>query len=153
MPVFDARTMADLYTQRAVKTPRMIAQSVAGLGVMGLLLAVVGLYGLVAYSVSRRTREIGIRMAIGSDRSRVVAMVLRQGFLLGAAGVVVGLIAGILICRLLTSAPLFVASFTHVDNLVFPIIAIPLLAITVLATLQPALRASRVDPMKALREE
>lgn len=152
MPVFDTRTMEDIYTQRAVKTPRMISQAVAGLGVMGLLLAIVGLYGLVAYSVSRRTREIGIRMAIGSDRRTVILMVLRQGFTLGIAGVAVGLVLGVLFCRLLTSS-LFVATFQHVDALVFPAIAVPLLAITVLAAWQPAWRASRIDPMRALREE
>jgi|SRR5579884_1525886 len=153
MPVFDARTMADIYNQRAVKTPRMIAQSVAGLGLMGLLLAMVGLYGLVAYSVSRRTREIGIRMAIGSERSQVIVMVLRQGLMLGLAGVAAGLVVGVLVSRMLTSASLFVATFHRVDTLLFPAIAIPLLAVTVLATLQPALRASHVDPIKALREE
>ncbi len=152
MPVFDTRTMDDLYTQRAVKTPRLIAHAVAGLGVMGLLLAIVGLYGLVAYSVSRRSREIGIRMAIGSERSGVILMVLRQGFTLGLAGVVVGLVLGIFVCRLLTSA-LWVATFNHVNVLLFPAIALPLLVITVLAAWQPAWRASRIDPMRALREE
>ena len=152
MPVFDTRTMADIYTQRAMKTPRMIAQSVAGLGLMGLLLAIVGLYGLVAYTVSRRTREIGIRMAIGSDRRRVIVMVLRQGFTLGVAGVAAGLVAGVLFCRVLTTS-LWIANFDHVNALLFPAIALPLLAITVLAAWQPAWRASRVDPLRALREE
>src|SRR5205823_6189054 len=112
MPVFDVRTMKDVYTQRAVKTPNMIAQSVAGLGVMGLILAMVGLYGLITYSVSRRTREIGIRMAIGADRMGVVRMVLRQGLALSLIGVVVGLVVSFFVCRVLTSS-LWIATFDH----------------------------------------
>jgi macrolide transport system ATP-binding/permease protein len=152
MPVFDVRTMQDLYTQRAVKTPNMLVEIVAALGLMGLMLAVVGLYGLVAYSVSRRTREIGIRMAIGADRTKVIRMVLQQGLTLGAAGVAVGLSLSLFACNVLTSR-LWIATFQHVNPLVYAVIALPLLAITVLATWAPARRASRIDPMRALRDE
>ena len=152
MPVFDVRTMEDVYTQRAVKTPNMIAESVAGLGLMGLALAMVGLYGLVAYSVSRRTREIGIRMAIGADRERVVRMILTQGLKLSAAGLVIGLVVGFFACRAITSA-IWIATFDKTNPLLFVVIALPLLLITVVATYAPARRASRVDPMRALREE
>ena len=152
MPVFDVRTLQDIYSQRAVRTPNMIAEVVAGLGLMGLILAVVGLYGLVAYSVSRRTREIGIRMAIGADRWKVVWMVLKQGLQLGGAGVAVGLVVSVFACNLMT-AHLFVATFDHVNPLLYGLIALPLLAITGLATFAPARRASRVDPMRALRAE
>jgi len=119
---------------------------------MGLILAVVGLYGLVAYSVSRRTREIGIRMAIGADRQKVVWMVLRQGLRLGVAGVAVGLVVGYFACRVVTSAFSFV-TFDRVDPLVLAAIAVPLLAITGLATWAPARRASLIDPLHALRDE
>jgi predicted permease len=152
MPVFDVRTMRDFFRQRAVKTPDIIVQIVAGLGLMGLILAVAGLYGLVAYSVSRRTREIGIRMAIGADRREVVWMVLRQGLRLGAAGVAIGLVVGYFACRAVTSALSFV-TFERVDPLVLSGIALPLLAITVLATWAPARRASLIDPLRALRDE
>lgn len=152
MPVFDARTMEDLYTQRAVKTPNMIADSVAGLGLMGLILATIGLYGLIAYSVSRRTREIGIRMAIGADRQSVVGMILRQGFVLSAAGIGVGLVVSFFVCRLITTA-IWIATFESTNLLVYAAIALPLLAITILATYAPARRASLIDPMRALREE
>ncbi|MGA3027765.1 MAG: ABC transporter permease [Bryobacteraceae bacterium] len=151
MPVFNVRTMQDFYSQNAVKIPNMVVEIVGGLGLMGLILAVVGLYGLVAYSVSRRTREIGIRMAIGADRTKVVWMVLKQGLQLGAAGVAAGLVVSFFACGLLTR--LWFATFDHVNPLLYALIALPLLAITGLATWAPARRASRVDPMCALREE
>jgi hypothetical protein len=152
MPVFNARTMRDFYTQRAVKTPDIIAESVAGLGMMGLILAMVGLYGLIAYSVSQRRREIGIRMAIGADRQKVIQMVLQQGFVLSAIGVSVGLIVSFFVCRAVITVA-WVASFDHLNYALFPATAIPLLAITLLATYAPARRASLVDPMRALRDE
>ena len=152
MPVFDVRTMQNFYTQRAVTLPNMIVGMVAGLGLMGLLLAVGGLYGLVAYSVSRRTRAIGIRIAIGADRVTVVRMVLRQGLTLGLAGVAAGLVVSLFACRTMTSATWFF-SFDSVDPVIFAAIPLPLLAATVLAALAPALRAARVDPIRALRDE
>jgi predicted permease len=152
MPVFDVRTMEDFYEQRAVRTPNMIARIVAAMGVMGLVLAVVGLYGLVAYSVSRRTREIGIRMAIGANRGKVIWMVLNQGLKLGGVGVAAGLVVSILAVRALT-ANLWVATFDSVSPLIYIAIALPLLVITMVATYAPARRASRIDPIRALRDE
>jgi macrolide transport system ATP-binding/permease protein len=152
MPVFDSRTMRDFYTQRAVKTPDLISQSVAGLGTMGFVLAMVGLYGLIAYSVSRRRREIGLRMAIGADQQNVIRMVLKQGLVLGSIGVAVGLVASFFACRAVTTVA-WVASFDHLNYALFPAIAIPLLLVTLLATFGPARRASLVDPMRALRDE
>ena len=152
MPTFDIRTLRDIYTQRAVKTTNMLVEMVAGMGVMGLVLAIVGLYGLVAYSVSRRTREIGIRMAIGADRRKVVWMVLKQGLRLGGIGVAVGLVISFFASNLLTSK-LWVATFDHVNPLSYGLVAVPLLIVTVMAAWAPARRASRIDPMRALREE
>jgi macrolide transport system ATP-binding/permease protein len=152
MPVSNTRTMQDYYEQRAVKTPNIITQSVAGLGSMGLILAMVGLYGLIAYSVSRRSREIGIRMAIGANRPKVIRMVLRQGFVLGAIGVAVGLILSFFACRAVTTVA-WVATFNHLDYRLFPAVAAPVLLVTLLAAFVPARRASLIDPMRALREE
>jgi ABC-type antimicrobial peptide transport system permease subunit len=152
MPVFDTRTMQDFFTQRAVKTSDMLAESVAGLGMMGLVLAIVGLYGLIAYSVSRRRREIGIRMAIGADRQKVIRMILRQGLVLGLIGVAVGLIVSFFACRAVMTVA-WVASFDHLNYALFPVIAIPLLLITLQSTFAPARRASLVDPIRALRDE
>ena len=153
MPAFEARSMQDLYTQRAVKTPHLLVNAVVGLGLMGLILAVVGLYGLVAYSVSRRTREIGIRMAVGADRGQVVWMVLRQGLRLGVAGVGAGLVAAYFACRAVTSASSLIFTFERVNPWILAAIALPLLAITVLAAWSPARRASLIDPLRALRDE
>jgi len=152
MPVSNARTMQDYFEQRAVKTPNIITQSVAGLGTMGLLLAMVGLYGLISYSVSRRSREIGVRMAIGADRPKVIRMVLNQGLVLGSIGVVVGLILGFFACRAVMTAA-WIASFSHMNYALFPAVAVPVLLVTLLATFVPARRASLIDPMRALREE
>ena len=151
MPVFDARSMQDIYNNRAVKNPNLIIQIVTALGMMGLVLAVIGLYGLVAYSVSRRTREIGIRMAIGADRPRVLGMILRQGFTLGIAGVAVGIVAGVFACRAMNSIPLM--TFGSIGVLPFAAVSLLLLLTTLGATYLPAHRASRIDPMRALRDE
>src|SRR5205085_10913238 len=81
-PIYDVRTMRDFYQIRAISTPDMINEIVGAMGLIGLLLALVGLSGLVSYSVARRTREIGIRIAVGANQTSVVRMVLRQGLVL-----------------------------------------------------------------------
>ena len=152
MPVFDVRTMHDLYFQRAVKTPDMIVAIVAGLGFMGLLLAAIGLYGVVLYSVSRRTREIGIRMAIGANQADVIVMVLRQALSLGGTGVAIGTVLSICVGRLLTTR-IWLASFSHVNVVVYLAIGALLLIVTLLAAVAPARRASLINPIRALREQ
>jgi predicted permease len=151
MPAFDARTMQDLFNKRAIQTTNIIIEAVAGMGVMALILAVIGLYGLVSYTVSRRTREIGIRMAIGADQRGVIQMILRQGLILGISGTLVGLILGIFASRLVTST--FIFSFNTPSPALSLLIVFPLLTVALLAAYTPARRASRIDPMIALREE
>jgi hypothetical protein len=151
VPAYDARTFADLYDGRAVKTPNIILTIVTSLGLMGLILAVVGLYGLVAYSVSRQYREIGIRMAVGADRQAVLRMVLRRGLALGMTGTAIGLVLGIAANRAIGSITVF--SFGHISLLPFPLLALLLLLTTLLAAYFPARRASLIDPMRALRQE
>ena len=151
MPIFDARSMRDLYTNRAVKAPGIVSQVVTALGVMGLVLAVVGLYGLVTYSVSRRTREIGIRMAIGADRFKVLGMILKQGLRLGLTGVVLGVLIGVLASRAMASMPFMRLGSPGVLTFAGP--SLLLLLTTMGATYIPARSASRIDPMQALRDE
>jgi ABC-type antimicrobial peptide transport system permease subunit len=121
------------------------------LGLMGLGLAIVGLYGLVAYAVSRRTREIGIRMAIGAGRAAVLRMVLRQGIVLALVGLGVGLVASVGAGELLRAA---FPSGNDQRDVVALLLVIPIvLAVTFLAAYIPARHASRVNPMHALRYE
>jgi predicted permease len=151
MPIFDMRTMEELYRMRAISIFNILITTVGALGLMGLGLAVVGLYGLVAYAAGRRTREIGIRMAIGATRPSVVRMVLRQGVALALTGLVIGLAASIGAGRILRAA--FPAGVDGEDVVPLALVTPVVLAVTVLAAYIPARRAARVSPMRALRYE
>lgn len=151
MPAFDVRTMHDLFTKRAVQTPNVLVAAVGGMGSMAFALAVIGLYGLIAYSVSRRTREIGVRMAIGADRRGVLRMILRQGLVLAGLGLGAGLVLSIAISRILGSVMAF--SFGATNPALFAAVVLPLFGVALLASYGPARRASRIDPMMALRDE
>jgi predicted permease len=151
-PIFNVRTMEDLYRMRTVRIFNVIIGTITGMGLMGLALAIVGLYGLVAYATSRRTREIGIRMAIGASRTSVLGMVLRQGLVLAGSGLLIGLVAGVGVQRLLEAA-FPTGGDTRVDPTSFAVVAPLVLAATFVAAYLPARRAARLDPMKALRYE
>ena len=148
-PIYDVRTMEDFFQKRAVKNPNLIVENVGAMGFIGLILALVGLYGLVAYTASRRTREIGIRMAIGAPRSSVLRMVMHQGLRLAVIGIVIGLALSLGAERILNS----IFSTSGTDWPVYLLVAPTLLAVTLLAAYIPARRASRVDPTTALRYE
>jgi predicted permease len=150
MPIFGVRTMEDFYRARAVTVSNVIVGIVAGMGSMGLLLALVGLYALVAHSVNQRTREIGIRMAVGARPGNVLGMVMRHGLLLSVAGIALGLGTAAAMNNLLRAA--FPVSSGVAPGLF--LLAVPaLLAVTLIAALIPATRASRIDPLIALRQE
>ena len=143
------RTMRDLYTGMGIGYSNVIIELVGGMGLLGVILATVGLYGVVAYSVSRRTREIGIRMALGAGRRAVVRMVLWQGLRLGLWGVAAGLLFAHYACRIITSA----LALPQINALVYFAVPLPLLLITILAAWAPARRAARVDPLTSLHDE
>ena len=131
--------------------PQRIAGAVAAsLGVVVLLLAAIGIYGVTSYSVSRRTREIGIRMALGADRSSVLRLVIRQGLRLTAIGVALGLVAGAAGAQVLRSLLFGVSAL---DPIAFGGAALLFGAVSLAASYLPARRATRVDPMIALRTE
>ena len=150
MPTFEVRTMQNLYELRAAATPNLLSETVGGLGLMGLILSVIGLYGVVSYSVNKRAREFGIRMAVGADRVSVMGMVLKQSLLLGGCGLAVGLIAGVFVTKAITSQLMFAF-----QTGLWPYVAVCLLLLVTVAFagFLPARRASLIDPMRALREE
>ena len=150
MPVFGVRTMEHFYFSRAIYTSRLIVGSVASMGSMGLILALIGLYGLVAYSAGRRTREIGIRMAVGAQPWSVLRMVLRQGLVLSASGVAVGLMTSAATGGLLRSA---FPSQGSIDLGTYALVVPALVVVTLLAAYIPARRAAAVDPVAALRAD
>lgn len=152
MPVLSMRTMEDFFRASSVTFTSVIVRVVFGMGSMGLALAMIGLYGLVAYSVSRRTREIGIRVAVGANSHSVLAMVLRHGALLSFGGTLMGLLASVATRGALRA----VFPFEDAGNLdvsTYLIVVPALLAITLTAAFIPARRASRIDPLMALRHE
>ena len=151
LPIFNVRTMEEFYRMRAVSIFNVLVGTVAAMGLMGLGLSIVGLYGLVAYAASRRTREIGIRMAVGATRQTVLRMVLRQGIVLALIGLIVGLFASVGAGELLRAA--FPNGDDQRDFIAVVLVAPVVLTVTFLAAYIPARRASRIDPMKALRYE
>jgi putative ABC transport system permease protein len=150
-PIFSVRTMEKLYQMRAISIFNVLITMVGSMGLMGLVLAIVGLYGLVAYAASRRTREIGIRMAVGASRTTVLQMVLRQGIVPAAIGVALGLVASVGAGALLAAA--FPSGDDQTDFVAFLLVIPVVLAVTFAASYIPARRASRINPMQALRYE
>jgi putative ABC transport system permease protein len=153
LPIYNLRTMDEFFQMRTVSIFNVIIGIVGAMGLMGLGLAIVGLYGLVAYATSRRTKEIGIRMAVGAGRTTVLRMVLRQGLVLAVAGLLVGLVAGVGVERLLLAAFPGDESGSGMQPMAYVIVTPIVLAATLIAAYLPARRAARLDPMKALRYE
>jgi ABC-type antimicrobial peptide transport system permease subunit len=133
-----------------VEGPRVAIELVGTMGVVGLLLAIAGLYGLVAYNVSRRTREIGIRMAIGARPFDVLRLTMGRGLVLVGLGTVIGLAMGFAVEQMMNSM-LFHAG--GVDVVAYAVVVPTLFLATALATYVPGRRAARISPTQALRYE
>jgi len=150
LPMLQTRSYEDLFVNQAVKGPLIAIELVGTMGAVGLLLAIAGLYGLVAYNVSRRTREIGIRIALGAARSDVLRLVLGKGLVLVGIGTLIGLAMGFALEQLMNSM-LFDSG--GVDILAYVIVVPTMFLVTILAAYVPARRASHIAPTQALRYE
>jgi len=149
LPIFEVATLSE-QVDRSLVQQKLIARLSSLFGLLALLLASVGIYGVISYSVTQRTREIGVRMALGAERSDVLRLVLGQGAKLALAGGLIGLGASWALTRWIKSL-LFNVSAT--DPATFVAIALLLIAVALLACYIPARRATKVDPMIALRCE
>ncbi|WP_263354392.1 ABC transporter permease [Acidicapsa acidisoli] len=149
LPLADVRTLGFLYKRSMARTSfTLVLLSVAG--AMALLLGVVGIYGVISYSVSQRTREIGIRMALGAQREVITGMFVRHGLLLTGIGVGFGLVASLITMRLMSS---LLFNVSPVDPLTYGTITAVILVISYVACYLPSRRAATVEPVNALRSE
>ncbi len=148
-PIFDLRTLSQ-HLGTMLFPARMGAALLAAFGLLGLLLASLGLYGVVAYSVARRTREVGVRLAIGAGQRDVLRMVIKEGMALVVLGMALGVLAAFGLGRLIAKWLYGVEAY---DPLTFLVVIGVLSAVALLANLIPARRATRIDPMVALRYE
>jgi len=149
LPLANVRTLQEIYNKSLARTSFTLVM-LAIAGAMALLLGVVGIYGVISYSVSQRTREIGIRMALGARKDELMRMFVGQGLRLALIGVACGLAAAVGLTRLMTS---MLFEVKPVDPLTFATVALGLVLAAALASYLPALRATTVDPMEALRAE
>jgi hypothetical protein len=150
VPITGVWTMEQFYDGNVTGLTRLLTRTVGSMGLVGLGLAMVGLYGLMAYAVSRRTREIGIRMAVGAQPGSVLGMVMRHGFVLAGTGAVLGILLTIGVSGVLQ------AMFPWnqgIDLGIYAVVVPVLFAITSIAALVPARRAARIDPLLALRQD
>jgi ABC-type antimicrobial peptide transport system permease subunit len=148
-PVSEVRTMKSLVTDSTQQSRSMTWLFACFAGV-ALLLAAIGAYGVVSYSVAQRTFEIGIRMALGATKGNIFAMVLRQSLRLVLAGLAIGIAASLALARMLSS---FLYGVTTVDPTTYLAVCGLLVGIALIAGFIPARRAARVDPLAALRAE
>jgi len=149
LALYDVRTM-DEYVATSVATPRFQTLLLALFAAVGLTLTAIGLYGVMAYGVAQRTREFGIRLALGARPAEVLGLVLRSALALIAAGLIVGVVAGAFATRLLASA---LYGVSPLDPATFAAVAAMLIAVALVASYVPARRATRVDPIAAIRSE
>jgi predicted permease len=149
LPLLDIRTQSAQISDRT-RQERIFASLTSGFGLLALILACIGIYGIMAYSVSRRTNEIGIRMALGAEREQLLRMVLGESAWIAMIGVAAGIISALALARLIASMLYGLKAY---DPMTFGASAVLLLLIGLLASWIPARRAANLDPMRALRHE
>jgi ABC-type antimicrobial peptide transport system permease subunit len=149
IPVAQVRTLDQIYRKSMARTSfTLVMLGIAG--GMALLLGVIGIYGVIAYSVSQRTREIGIRMALGAQQQQMTSMFVRHGLVLTSVSAVIGLTVAFLLMRLLSS---LLFDVSPVDPLTYVVVSAGLLGAAALASYLPSRRAAGIDPAVALRIE
>jgi len=148
-PVFEYRTFIDEIARQTAQ-PRFEALLVSGFAVIALLLSAIGLYAVLSFVVADRTHELGLRMALGADRSDILRLVLQRGLVLASIGIGAGLLASLFATELVSDLLFDVA---RLDRSVFLIVTLALLSVSIAAALVPALRAAHLDPVRTLREQ
>jgi putative ABC transport system permease protein len=149
LPVSNVQTVEQAAAD-SLGQERLIAQIMGFFAFVALALAAVGLYGLISYSVTQRTREIGLRMALGADAGRVLSATIRQALTLALSGMVIGVLVALAASRVMAN---LLYDISPVDPLTYVGVSLVLVIVAVVAGLIPALRATRVDPATALRHE
>jgi ABC-type antimicrobial peptide transport system permease subunit len=149
LPMLEARTQIE-QIDATLTTERIFAMLTSGFGLLALILASIGIYGVMAYTVSRRTNEIGIRMALGAEKRSVLMMIFRETSLLTTLGVLVGILGTLAATRLVAS---MLFGLKPNDPVTFATGVLLLFGVALMAAIVPAWRASSVDPMNALRHE
>jgi ABC-type antimicrobial peptide transport system permease subunit len=149
LPLFDAGGLEDAVGS-SFDNRRAVMLLLAAFAVLALFLSALGIYGVLAYDVSQRTREIGVRSAIGASRGQISGLILRQGLWKGGVGVVLGLAGAVLLSSSMTT---LLFNVRPTDPAVYAVVSLVLIAVALLASYLPARRASRIDPLIALRDE
>jgi predicted permease len=149
LPMMDVRTMKD-QIRATLADERALAELAGGFSLLALVLATIGIYGMMAYAVNKRTGEIGLRIALGARTSQVLSRILREAFWLTSGGIVLGLVAATWLSRLIRGMLYGIGS---TDALTIAITALLLISVSLIAAFAPARRASRIDPIRALRHD
>ena len=148
-PIYDVQTLAQRVNEVSAVS-RSLMVLFGAFALLALLLAAVGIYGIVSYSVTQRTHEIGIRMALGARAGNVLSLILKNGFILVLAGIAIGIAGALALTRFLTT---LLFGITPTDSVTFVLVSVSFFVIAMVASLIPALRATKVDPLVALRYE
>jgi putative ABC transport system permease protein len=148
-PIHDVKTLSQRVDE-AVAVSRSLMVLFSAFALLALVLGAVGIYGIVSYSVTQRTHEIGIRMALGARTGNVLSLIMKSGFVLVFTGIVIGVGGALMLTRFLTT---LLFGVTPTDRFTFVVVSLIFFVIATVASLIPALRATRVDPLIALRYE
>jgi len=151
-PVYDVQTMEEILS-RSMMSQRFPTILLGAFGVLALLLASIGIYGVVSYLMTQRVHEIGIRLALGAERRDVLSLVLGQGLRMAVAGIAIGIAAALVLARLLSSFSQLLFGVRSNDPLTLAVVSLVLIGAALLACYIPARRTARVDPMVALRSD